>query len=81
MLGDCKAPGIDGLNAKCCKSTWSIVGEDVKRAVHDFFLNKRLYHGVNCTLVALVPKIIGPCSMKNMRPISCCTTVYKTKKF
>lgn len=39
-LGDNKAPGVDGYNAKFFKYTWSIVGKDVTRAVKDFFHNK-----------------------------------------
>lgn len=32
-LGDRKAPGLDGYNAKFFKHTWSIVGTDVIKAV------------------------------------------------
>lgn len=42
-----------------------------------FFKNERMYKAVNCTLVTLIPKLAGACTMQEMRPISCCTTLYK----
>lgn len=59
------------------KSNWNIVGKDVKNAIHHFFLNKKLYPAINFTLVALVPRSPGANSMKEMRPISCCSAKYK----
>lgn len=76
-LGDNKAPGIDGFNAKFFKNAWSTIGEDVKRAVRFFFTEKKLYPAANCTLVTLIPKTKQARAVKNLRPISCCTTIYK----
>ncbi|CAK8540894.1 unnamed protein product [Lathyrus sativus] len=36
-----------------------------------------MYPAVNCTLVSLVPKGNGGNCVKDFRPISCCTTLYK----
>ncbi|XP_058768386.1 uncharacterized protein LOC131642116 [Vicia villosa] len=76
-IGDTKAPGIDGFSARFFKGAWTVVGEDVKKAVQDFFKHERLYPAVNCALVTLIPKKKDAKTMKEMRPIACCTTIYK----
>lgn len=76
-IGDEKASGIDGFNAKFFKDSWSIVKNDVVEAVLDFFNTNKMYKAVNCTLVTLLPKTPDAQEMKAMRPISCCTTLYK----
>ncbi|XP_058783389.1 uncharacterized protein LOC131658071 [Vicia villosa] len=62
-MGDNKAPGTDGFNAKIFKT--------------DFFINKRLYKAANCALVTLIPKSKDASAMREMRPIACCSTIYK----
>ena len=46
-------------------------------AVEDFFSSGSLLREINCTIIALVPKIPNPSSMHDYRPISCCNTIYK----
>ena len=36
-----------------------------------------MYAAINCVVVTLVPKTHGADCMKDLRPIACCTTVYK----
>ena len=43
----------------------------------DFFRSGCLLHKINCTILALVPKVPNPSSMHDYRPISCCNTIYK----
>ncbi|XP_058741550.1 uncharacterized protein LOC131613927 [Vicia villosa] len=76
-MGDNKAPGVDGYNAKFYKSSWTVIKKDVVNVVQDFFVNNRMYRAVNCALVTLIPKTKDAKSMKEMRPIACCTTLYK----
>lgn len=45
--------------------------------MQDFFKTKRLYNAVNCTLVTLILKKLNVNHIKDMRPISCCATIYK----
>lgn len=76
-LGDRKVPGVDSYDAKFLKAAWDIVGEDVKRAVRCFFEEKKMYVAINCTPVALILKTKNAVKMRDIRPISCCTTVYR----
>ncbi|GAU23387.1 hypothetical protein TSUD_334350 [Trifolium subterraneum] len=76
-IGDLKSPGIDGCGAYFLKKAWRIVKTDILRAVHDFFDNGRLYKAANFTLVTLIPKHKEVKRIKEYRPISCYSTIYK----
>ena len=47
------------------------------RAVFHFFYTRRMLPAFNATRVALVPKRKNLSSIKDFRPISCCSIVYK----
>ena len=72
-----KAHGLDGYSSQFFKSSWSIVGGDVCRTVIYFFQNSVMIPTFNSTIVALVPKCQNPSCMKEFRPISCCSVIYK----
>ena len=76
-IDDAKAPGPDGFSSLFFKRAWSIVGSEVCDAVTDFFSSGCLLREINCTIIALVPKVPNPSSMHDYRPISCCNTIYK----
>ena len=76
-IDDAKAPGPDGFSSLFFRKAWSIVGSEVCEAIEDFFSSGCLLREINCTLIALVPKIPHPSSMHDYRPISCCNTIYK----
>lgn len=56
ILGNNKAPGIDGFNGYFFEASWNVVKRDVTSAVQDFFMHNRLYKHVNCVLFTLIPK-------------------------
>ncbi|KAL4291160.1 hypothetical protein GQ457_14G012080 [Hibiscus cannabinus] len=72
-----KAPGPDGYTSTFFKSAWSVVGNDLINAVLYFFNTSWLHPAFNSTALVLVPKIPNPSLMKDFRPISCCSVVYK----
>ena len=76
-MNDSKAPGPDGFSSLFFKKAWSIVRSDVVKAVESFFNSGCLLHEINCTIIALVPKVPNPRSMHDYRPISCSNTIYK----
>ncbi|CAK8568197.1 unnamed protein product [Lathyrus sativus] len=76
-IGDLKAPGVDGYGAKFFKETWSIVKEDVVKAIMEFFNQNKMYPTINATLVSLIPNGNSGKTIKDFHPISGCTTIYK----
>ena len=76
-IADSKAPGPDGFSSRFFKAAWSIIGSDVCAAVSSFFESGSMLREINCTIIALVPKVPNPGSMHDYRPISCCNTIYK----
>ena len=76
-IGSDKAPGPDGFSSCFFKAAWSIVGADVRDAVLHFFHTGSLISAFNSTSIALVPKSQNPTYIKDYRPISCCSVVYK----
>ncbi|WMV07828.1 hypothetical protein MTR67_001213 [Solanum verrucosum] len=76
-IGNDKALGIDGFNAYFFKYTWKTIKEDIIDAVQSFFKTGKIYKPVNCTLVTLIPKVQNPKTVKEYRPIACCTVLYK----
>ncbi|XP_039031355.1 uncharacterized protein LOC120166027 [Hibiscus syriacus] len=75
--GNEKAPGPDGFTSSFFKSSWSIVGADVIAAVKFFFHHASIHPAFNSTIISLVSKIPNPSVVKDFRPISCCSVIYK----
>ena len=72
-----KAPGPDGLHAGFFHRFWLIVGSSVFNVVKKVFLERKVPGYLNKTHIAFIPKIQGPETIANYRPISLCNTVYK----
>ena len=72
-----KAPGPDGFSAKFYHSYWHIIGKDVTREVCQFFVSDYLQSQQNETHIRLIPKVTGPRSVSDYRPIALCNTHYK----
>ncbi|GJT17758.1 hypothetical protein Tco_0876464 [Tanacetum coccineum] len=76
-IGNDKAPGPDGFTSVFFKKSWDIVGQDVCKAVRDFFRNGKLLKEINHTFIALIPKVTTPQKVTDYRSISCCNVIYK----
>ncbi|XP_039060370.1 uncharacterized protein LOC120204346 [Hibiscus syriacus] len=75
--GNDKAPGPDGFTPLFFKKTWPIFGRDIIAAVRYFFSHIFINPAFNSTIIALVPKIPNPSTVKDFRPISRCSVIYK----
>ena len=76
-IGNEKAPGPDEFSSHFFKTAWSVVEHDVISAIMQFFHSNSMLPAFNSTSIALVPKTQSPCTIKDFRPISCCSVVYK----
>ncbi|XP_019168818.1 PREDICTED: uncharacterized protein LOC109164726 [Ipomoea nil] len=72
-----KAPGPDGLPAGFYQHTWDVIGDSVYEMVSQAFRHGRIPEGINDTLVALIPIVQIPDTIKQFRPISLCNVSYK----
>ena len=72
-----KAPGPDGLHAGFFNRFWLIVGNSVIDLVKKVFVERKVPEFLNRTHIVLIPKIQGPETLGNYRPISLCNTIYK----
>lgn len=51
--------------------------EDIKGMIHEFYNNQRTERSFNATFVALIPKKVGAFELKDFRPISLISGIYK----
>ena len=72
-----KAPGSDGLHADFFQRFWLIVGDSVRKEVEKVFIERKVPKYLNNTHIVLIPKIQGPKTIGNYKPISLCKSVYK----
>lgn len=72
-----KALGLNGLHAGFFQCFWLIVGNSVVEEVKKIFAAKEIPEELNRTFITLNPKIPGPETLNNYRPINLCNTVYK----
>ncbi|KAL2223899.1 UNVERIFIED_CONTAM: hypothetical protein Sindi_2986700 [Sesamum indicum] len=76
-IGKDKAPGPDGYSSGFYKNAWPMVGQEVTKAVLEFFSTGKLLKQINSTILTVIPKVHSPTSVADFRPISCCNVLYK----
>ncbi|XP_071719190.1 uncharacterized protein [Rutidosis leptorrhynchoides] len=76
-VGNNKSPGPDDYTAEFFKSSWAIVGDEVTKAVQEFFTNGQLLSEINHTVIALIAKVESPSKVTDYRPIAYCNVIYK----
>jgi hypothetical protein len=52
-----------------------IIKPGIYEAVMAFFDGTPLFPAINCTAVTIIPKINNASSVKDFRPIACCTVL------
>lgn len=72
-----KSPGHDGFNPAFFLTYWSIVGKDVIEFCRHFFDTGELPTCINYRVVFLIPKVIKPQQMQDLRPISPCNVLMR----
>ena len=72
-----KALGANGIHAGFYQNLWEVVGDSVCNFAMRFFETGSLPHGVNDTILDLVPKVLHPETLTQLRLISLCNVGYK----
>ncbi|XP_027062993.2 uncharacterized protein [Coffea arabica] len=72
-----KAPGQDGMSPLFFQKFWNFIKSDIIPAIKAFFHSGHMLKSVNHTVISLIPKILHPTNLKNFRPISLCSVLYK----
>jgi hypothetical protein len=72
-----KAPGVDGYTAGFFQRHWEVVKGVLVPAVLEFLNGGELPVDLNSTIIVLIPKVRNPQSIRQYRPISLCTVLYK----
>lgn len=76
-IDDTKVPRLDGFSSLFFQKCWQMVKHDIIVAVYEFFFDDISISPVNITATTLVPKVFNASHVREFRPISCCTIVYK----
>ena len=66
-----KATGLDCYNSGFYKAAWEIIGDDIVKAIHNFFDTRTFFKAWNVTAITLFPKTVCPNELGDFRPISC----------
>ncbi|XP_062093919.1 uncharacterized protein LOC133799949 [Humulus lupulus] len=72
-----KSPGPDGFGSGFFKVMWQDIGDEICRAISQFFELGRIPEELLDTTLSLVPKCENPSRAVDYRPIACCSTLYK----
>lgn len=72
-----KALGPDGLHAAFYQHMWDVIGDNMFDLVKNSIEMGILLVGLNDTLLALIPKVSSPKTIRQFRPISLCNVSYK----
>lgn len=69
--------GPDGFPAGFYQTQYEVVGENIIKLVHDFFIHKFFPNKLNETAICLIIKVSNPCTPSDYRPIGLCNTSYE----
>jgi hypothetical protein len=72
-----KAPGPDGFSLAFFQACWDVLKEDIMAVFEDFHARGRFEKSLNSTFISLIPKVTGASELKDYRPISLVSEIYK----
>lgn len=72
-----KSPGPDGWTIEFYLAFFEVLGRDLLVVVEESRSSGTIYHAINSTFIALIPKSDSPESLNDYRPISLCNCLYK----
>ena len=72
-----KAPGSDGFHPIFFQAKWETISDHVCDEIRDWFRNREIPESLGHALICLIPKQDPPETVKHLRPISLCNTLYK----
>jgi hypothetical protein len=72
-----KALGPDGFSIAFFQDCWDVIKTNIMGVFHDFLAHSKFVKSLNATFIALIPKKSGAMDLKDFRPISLVSGVYK----
>ena len=72
-----KAPGPDGFSLAFFQTCWAVVHSDIMAVLRAFHVSGSFKKSLNATFLALIPKKVGAVEVKDFRPISVVSGMYK----
>eukprot|EP00253_Pinus_taeda_P012292 PITA_12292 len=72
-----KSPGPDGWTIEFYLDFFEQIGQDLLSVIEECRISGSLYHAINSTFIALIPKTDSPSSFDDFCPISLCNVLYK----
>lgn len=72
-----KAPGPDGISISFFQKCWDIIKLDLLEVMEEFYYLEEFYNHLNDTFIMLMPKCFDAKDLKDYRPISLLSSVYK----
>jgi hypothetical protein len=76
MKGD-KAPGLDGFLMAFFQKCWEVIKKDMMAVFKEFHEIGKFEKSLNATFMVLIPKKAGAMEIKDFRPTSLVSGVYK----
>jgi hypothetical protein len=76
-LNHYKAPGPDGFTLAFFQDCWDVIKTDLMGVFQDFHTHSRFVKSINATFIALILKKLGAVDLKDFRPISLVSGIYK----
>ncbi|GMI85919.1 hypothetical protein HRI_002261200 [Hibiscus trionum] len=79
-IGPRKAPGFDGFPSSFYRQYWDVIGPEFVQLCLRLLRGEEDMETVNKAIIVLIPKVPDASNMRQFRPISLCTVIYKNQR-